>query len=239
MQHARQIVKEVYAAKTDMDKADCLIRSYLPCIRSETSKFLLRFCTEQDDEFSIAMIAFHEAIISFSKEKGAFLSYAAMVIRSRLIDYQRKEMRHQGHISLDEEENEEEGSVKDRVVDKRSHVEESADLEAVQQEIKELSAVMEAFGISFRDVADNSPKQERTLESCAVAVRYAAENKHILEELLKTKKLPMAKLVLGSGTERKTLERHRKYILAMLLIQTNGYEILRGHLRQVLKRKEG
>ena len=29
------------------------------------------------------------------------------------------------------------------------------------------------------------------------------------------------------------------YLLAMLLIQTNGYEIIRGHLRHVLKVKGG
>ena len=81
--------------------------------------------------------------------------------------------------------------------------------------------------------------RRRTLEACASAIRYAAENKYLLDELLRTKKLPMAQLVTGSGAERKTLERHRKYILAMLLIQTNGYEIIRGHLRHVLNRKGG
>ena len=35
--------------------------------------------------------------------------------------------------------------------------------------------------------------------------------------------------------ERKTLERHRKYMVALLLIHTNGYEIIRGHLTQVMK----
>jgi RNA polymerase sigma factor len=60
----------------------------------------------------------------------------------------------------------------------------------------------------------------------------------LLEELVKTKRLPIAELVRGSGTERKTLERHRKYILAMLLIQTNGFVLLRGHLSRILRRKE-
>ena len=127
----------------------------------------------------------------------------------------------------------------DEVEDKRDRFEEAVNLEATRQEIEELSAVMAEFGVSFSDVADHSPKQERTMEACVSAICYAAENRELLDELLRTKKLPMARLVRGSKAERKTLERHRKYILAMLLIQTNGYEIIRGHLRHVLKRKGG
>ena len=43
-------------------------------------------------------------------------------------------------------------------------------------------------------------------------------------------KLPIAELAFGAGAERKTLERHRKYLVAMLLAFTNGFEIIRGHL---------
>ena len=95
---------------------------------------------------------------------------------------------------------------------------------------------MAQFGISFTDIADNSPKQERTLETCTKAIRFGGSDEGLLEELLRTKKLPMTRLAAGSGADRKTLERHRKYILAMLLIQTNGYEIIRGHLHHVLKK---
>ena len=38
MQQKYTIIKEVFAAKKDLQKADALIRSYLPFIRSETSK---------------------------------------------------------------------------------------------------------------------------------------------------------------------------------------------------------
>ena len=61
------------------------------------------------------------------------------------------------------------------------------------------------------------------------------EHPELLEELLKTKKLPIARLVSGSGVDRKTIERHRKYLVALLLIYTNGYEIIRGHLKQIMK----
>ena len=239
MKNEHQIIHVVYAAKDDMQKADELIRNYIPFIRSEASKCISRLCTEQDDEFSIAMIAFHEAILGYERSRGAFFNYAAMLIRSRIIDYQRKETRHKGAISIYTETGDDDQTVMDKLADQRDYFEESANREAAKQEIEELSAVMAQFGVSFSDVADNGPKQERTLDACASAIRYAAENKHLLDELLKTKKLPMAQLVLGSGVERKTLERHRKYILAMLLIQTNGYELIRGHLRHVMKGKGG
>ena len=237
METEHRIVKKVYAAKEDSDKADDLIRSYIPFIRSEATKFMGRLCTDQDDEYSIAMMAFYEAIMGYERRRGTFLGYAALLIKSRLIDYTRKEARHQGQISLDEEiGGEDDRALVDTLADSRDYYEESARREATRQEIEELSGVMAQFDVSFSDVADNCPKQERTLEACAKAIRYAGENKKLLDELLRTKKLPLAQLVQGSGVERKTLERHRKYILTMLLIQTNGYEIIRGHLYHVLKK---
>lgn len=235
-----QIINAVYAAKENSHKADDLIRAYIPFIRSEASKNMARLCTEQDDEFSIAMTAFYEAIMGYEKGRGAFLAYAGMLIRSRLIDYNRKESRHQGHLSLYEENNEDDDRpLLDTLTNDLDVFEEKATQNATRQEIEELSAVMQDFGVSFSDAADNCPKQDRTLDACAAAIRYAAENPKLLDELLRTKKLPLAQIVLGSGAERKTLERHRKYILVMLLIQTNGYEIIRGHLRRVLNRKVG
>lgn len=238
MQSEYLIIEQVYAAKESMQAADELIRAYLPFIRSETSKFFSRPCTEQDDEFSIAMIAFHEAIRGYEKNRGAFFAYASMMIRSRLIDYQRKESRHYGHLSLDEKKDEDGKTLMDTIASDDT-VDDFVSLEATKQEIEELASVMKEYGIGFSDVSENSPKQERTLEACKKAIQFAADNKQILDELLRTKKLPLARLVEGSGADRKTLERHRKYILAMLLIQTNGYEIIRGHLRHLLKKKGG
>lgn len=237
MEKDHQIVQAVYAAKEDNDKADGLIRKYIPFIRAESSKFMGKICTESDDEFSIAMIAFHEAILGYSRDRGAFLKYAALLIRNRLIDYKRKESKHQGMLSLDEASGDDDSrSLLEQLPDDRDVYEESRNLEATQQEIAELAAVMGRFGVSFADVADHSPRQERTRQTCLKAIGYAMENRELLDELLDTGKLPMTKLVTGSGSDRKTLERHRKYVLAMLLIQTNGYEIIRGHLRHVWKK---
>lgn len=67
MEREHQIVRQIYAAREDREKADELIRSYIPFIRSEVSRFLSRVCTEQDDEYSIGMIAFYEAVMGYEK----------------------------------------------------------------------------------------------------------------------------------------------------------------------------
>ncbi len=240
MNTEHQLVTEVYEAKNNSQKADDLIKAYIPFIISEAGKSMSRPCTEQDDEYSIAMMAFYEAVMGYEKKRGAFLSYASMLIKSRLIDYARREARHKGNISLYEETGIEGGTtLADTLADEKDYFEETATRDATRQEIEELALTMREYGICFADVADNCPKQDRTLESCGRAIRYAAENKELLSEMIKTKKLPMTELVKGSGSDRKTLERHRKYLLAMLLIQTNGFHIIRGHLRSILRKKEG
>ena len=142
-------------------------------------------------------------------------------------------------MSLDEPADGDDRTLLEQVADERDLYEQSHNLEATQQEIGELAAVLGSFGVGFADIADHSPKQERTMETCRKAVRYAMENRSVLDELLKTRKLPLSELVAGAGCDRKTLERHRKYVLAMLVIQTNGYEIIRGHLRHVWKKGDG
>ena len=236
MNNEHKIVQQVYAAKEDVQAADRLIGTYLPFIKTETAKFLKRPPIEgHDDELSIAMIAFHEAIGGYSRTRGAFLKYAAMLIRSRLIDYSRMEQRHSRVISLDAPAREENTTLGEVLVGERDPHEETASRDATRAEIEELARQMKEFGVDLSNVADNCPKQQRTLDACRKALQYARENPELLDDLLKTKRLPIGQLAAGSGVERKTLERHRKYMVALLLIYTNGYEIIRGHLKQVMK----
>ena len=231
---AHQIISQVYAAKTDSRAADELISSYMPFIKSETAKFLKRPPDQSDDELSIAMFAFYESIRTYSKIRGSFLKFAALQIKNRLIDNYRKEKRNKGQISLDSTEDDKHDLI-ETIPDERDEYKNSELREATRQEIEELTEQMKEFGVSMTDVAENSPRQHRTLEICQKAVRYARNNHEVLEVFLKTKRLPIAKLAQGADVERKSLERHRRYLVAVLLICTNGYEIMRGHIMQVLK----
>ena len=236
--NGHQIISLVYEAKKDSKAADKLISDYMPFIKSETAKFLKRSPDISDDELSIAMFAFYEAINSYSKLRGSFLKFAALHIKNRLIDYYRKEKKNKSQISLDTPDDDKTNLI-DKLQDNHNDYEENEIREATKQEIDELSSQMREFGVSMNDVADNSPRQQRTLDICRKAVVYAKNNPEILEDFLRTKRVPLAKLAVGADVERKSLERHRRYLVAVLLICTNGYEIMRGHIMQVLKGGEG
>ena len=77
------------------------------------------------------------------------------------------------------------------------------------------------------------------MQACLQALSYAKANPVLLEQLVATHKLPIGPLAAGSGVARKTLERHRKYLVAILLAYTNGFEIIRGHLGQMALREGG
>ena len=231
------LLKRVQDAKEDIDVADELIRDYMPFIRSECAKFAQKeLHYGKDDELSIGMLAFHEAIRSYSRLKGAFLKYAALLIKSRLIDFARKEKRHEGHISLDAPIDEKGHLLSETLSDNINPQEEKMRVSATKEEILELSMTLAQFGVSLKDVVDNCPLQKRSYEKCLKAIAYAKDNEDLLNDLLNTKRLPIKELSKATKVSTKTLERHRRYLIAMLVIYTNGYEIIRNHLYHMVKK---
>lgn len=234
------IVNSVYEAKGNSLKANELIKEYLPFIKSETYKAVGHIISDSSDELSIAMIAFHEAIESYNKLKGAFLKYSSVIIKRKLIDYYRKERKHLKKLSLDENIYNEDDNIAliDSIRDTKDDYEIIHMRDATKEEILELTNQLSYFGISLTDISDSSPKQNRTLKSCWEVLYYIKNNPEMMQQILISKKLPISAISLATGVSKKTLERHRKYILAIVVIHSNGYEIIRGHLKEVLYKKK-
>ena len=77
-QNRQDIGLAVAAAQRDSEAADAFVRQYMGFIRSETVKFIHTAPENgHEDELSIAMLAFYEAILGYQKTKGPFLAYAA------------------------------------------------------------------------------------------------------------------------------------------------------------------
>ncbi len=234
----RDMEHMVLAAQKDRMAADMLIEQYLPFIKSEASKLIGRYPTYDDDELSIAMFAFYEALMAYKKGRGAFLSFASVAIRRRIIDYSRKQMRHKGMLSLDMPKVDgDTRSIGEQLEDKENHIELHRTREDTNEEIAHFALQLREFDLDLSDIAENCPKQERTFAACMKVMDYAKTHGEITEQLLQNKKLPISYISKVTSVDKKTLERHRKYLVAVLLALTNGFEIIRGHL-QMLKRKE-
>lgn len=227
------ILQEIHAARQDPRAADSFIEKYLPFIRAEAAKFT--GSRQDEDAVSIAMFAFYEALMSYQSSRGVFLRLAAKAIKNRLIDAYRKEQRHKDVISYHQDEGDE-SPMLERIA-AGDPIQDLTHREAARTELAHFAAQLHAFGLSLADVAGCCPRQERTLTACLTVLEYARAHPLIFDQLLQTKKLPVTELAQHTRVERKTIERHRKYLIAILLAYTNGFEIIRGHLYQ-LNRKE-
>ncbi len=91
----------VVAIKGNNSEIDRFIEEYKPFIAActeRTAGHYVRYGV--DDELSIALSAFLEAINHYDRGRGSFLSFAQGVIRRRLIDYFRKENKFTAAMSL-------------------------------------------------------------------------------------------------------------------------------------------
>lgn len=239
MENEHRIVQEVCTAQADAEAEERLIQKYLPFIRAEAAKNVHKAVSENDDEYSIAMFAFHEAVKSYRREKGAFLSYASVLIKNRIIDFYRKERRENGHYSLDEPQfdGESDATLLDRIDQGRDEIEAYGERLAVKEEILEFCGQLSEYGLTLNDIAENCPKQERTKSACHRALYYARKEAAVMDLFLKNHRVPLKQLSQGAGVERKTLERHRNYLAALLLAFTNGFEMIRGHLSQMMSKE--
>lgn len=228
------VIQSLLRAQRDPKAADELIEQYLPFIKAEVSRFLSSSVHGDEDELSIAMFAFYEALISFSPKKGSFFALARTAIRNRLIDNARRVKVEE--VSLHEVlPGSDDMTLEETLESPDNGIEKFHSRTVAKEEIAEFSDVLKDYGLTLSDIASSTPKQDRTLLSCMNVLEYALKNTFIFDQLILTKKLPLSAILEGCRVEKKTLERHRKYIVAILLAYTNGFEIIRGHLNLMKK----
>lgn len=213
-----------------------LIRSYTPFVLRVSSEVCGRYIdAERDDEASVALLAFHEAISSYRPDRSrSFLGFAETVIRRRLVDHFRtRKARVEVPVS-DLMVEDEEGSVY-CPVETNAALErhrEREDLLERQDEIRRYQALLGQFGITFAELVRLAPKHRDAREEAKAVARRIAAFPAYAEYLRSQKALPLAQLAQDGAirVSRKTMERHRKYIIAVALILMEDFEYLRGYV---------
>ncbi len=214
-----------------------LITEYQPYIAKITSRFCRRYVDpSRDDEYSIALDAFNEAIEKFSSVSGrSFLGFAETVIRRRLIDYVRKEQKYAQHIPYSAFDIEDDESQIVNPVETRQALNEHQAIiesEARRLEIMELSAELAAFGVSFSELVDVSPKHTDSRQMLIRVALTLADSQEMMGLLREKLQLPIKQLLEQVEVSRKTLERNRKYVIAIALAASGNYPYLQDYLDQ-------
>ncbi len=235
------------AAKTDEAVLETLILDHKRFILGCAAKAAGRFLTDSDDEWSVALMAFHEAVGAYREDKGHFETFASTVIRRRVIDYLRSQQKYAPELSVSPEsfggELEEDSSGLDLEV--RSTAAKLADdsdenqpgTSAARDEIDAVQAILKDYGFSFFELTECSPKAGKTKDQCgkAIAVLMLLEHPPLMQKLRRTRSLPIKELCMASGVSKKLLERHRKYIIAAAEILDGDFPILGEYLSYIRK----
>ena len=195
------------------------IQNHKPFIIKISSNICKRYLTwGHDDELSIALVAFNEAIDSFKPNDGAsFYGFAKTVITRRLIDYFRKESKHQV-LSLTPLEADKNDLYDYDSASSFELYKEEEQKNDFAETTKNYTIVLAEYGITLEDLVEVSPKHRDSKSTLWRVAQELCEHPNLLKHLTKTKLLPLKELELLTGVKRKVLERGRKYLIATVLI---------------------
>jgi RNA polymerase sigma factor len=222
------------ARRGDKQAREDLLRQYTPLVLRVGSQVSGRYLqVGRDEEVSVGLLALNEAIDRFDNGRGAsFISFAEMVIKRRLIDYYRRQ-KGRSEIPMSELESEDdEGNMLQHVEQQEaiSRFAQEQEADDRKSEIIRYARRLTEFGIKFSELVEICPKHEDARERALEAARLVAKNPLFAEHMRTKKELPLKQLEDQVGVSRKTLERQRKYIIAVALIMLEDFYHLRNYI---------
>lgn len=198
-----------------------LLIAHTPYIKKTASFICKRAIDEHDEEYSIAYQAFHEAVENYNPESSAKLTtFAHLIIKRRIIDHIRKEQRHTQHLT-GEAANVEMADIA---------VSTFADYQLRMQRKEEISAYQLAlfpFHLTFDELTKLAPKHEDSRKTIIEVAHIIADTPQFVEHLEAKHTLPLKQIEDLVDISRKTLERHRKYLIALVILLTGDYPALK------------
>lgn len=216
---------------------DYLLKAYQPFIAKTVSEVCKRFINpKRDDEFSIGLFAFNEALFLYAKKKGSsFLSFAKLIIKRKVIDYIRYQSRRQQAISLDQFYDEELMENPAEIVAVLTKYNDERHAISLKEEILEYMNKLKQYNLCFAELEDISPKHWDARDNAVRVARILIEDEEMRNFVLAKKKLPMKRLEKSVTLSKKTLERNRKYILAVFIVLNENFTYLKEYIRDTGK----
>jgi RNA polymerase sigma factor len=216
-----------------------VINDYKPFIKKTVSSVCKRYIYESDDEFSIGLIAFNDALLKYNHDRGSsIISFAEVIIKRKVIDYIRKNGKYQD-ISMDRSLIEDDEDSSNLTVEQMVSIDEfekQKEIDKRREEIIDFKHHLSEYNLSFNDLVEQSPKHEDARINAIEIAETVVTSIDLLSYLKEKKRLPIKKLENQVNVSRKTIERNRKYIIAISLIMSGNYMYLKDYLKGRLDR---
>lgn len=216
----------------DDEERESFIEEYTPFIIKSITKVTNRYIEiENDDEFSIGLEAFNEAIDKYEFTKGSFIRYAETVIRNKTIDFHRKTRGTNKLVSIDRE------NIVENRIEVASKNSDFTERYEMKEQILKLQTLLKDFNITFKELSEESPKHIDTRLNSIYIARAIVKDDDIKEEFYRKKMLPVKKIVETIGVSKKVLKGNRKFIIATALIVDSKLDLLIDYISEVEGRK--
>lgn len=213
------------------DQRNELLRELEPDVRRIASRICKRVITRQDDEYIVAYKGMDEAIKSYSPHhKASFLSFAYKVVQRRLVDYFRQEAKYQRVVPFSGPGAREEESHHPEIVAlsfERHKKEEIAQMR--RSEIEIFKQALERHGISLTELVKKSPKHRDTRENLFQIAKVLVSDEQLLHQFYRQSK-PDKHMAKKLGLHRRTLSRHRTYLIALTVLVVEDLTLMRSYV---------
>lgn len=215
-----EITKNVsLAANGDDLTRERLILHYKPYIINTVGQVCKRYITWSDEEASIGLLAFNRAIDTYDiQSRKTFLNYVYLLIQRDLIDYFRREKKVM-HVSMEFNTEDDTSFNLYEAQNSMDSYHQTAQENELVEEILELSGVLSQFQITFEELEHFSPKHHDTKENLLEIANHFLQHSELVEEFLRKKRLPVTAFIKKTGYHLKTIERHRKYLVTLLIVK--------------------
>lgn len=194
--------------KIEIDNLQNLIENHMAFLIRTVSGVTGRYVSvENDEEFSIALSAFAEAVEKYDPERGNFLTFARLVIESRLKTFLSRESSRPRHASLEQ--------LQEEGYDISEEEENDAGL---HEEILAYRKELFKFGLTLERLADEAPKHSDTRKTAIHIADTASKDEATVETTYRKKKLPIRQVARLSNVTEKVVKRSKTFILAAMIV---------------------
>ncbi|WP_044642110.1 sigma factor [Risungbinella massiliensis] len=222
------------------EKREDLLHNLEPYVCRIASRICGRSISKQDEEYIITLHALNEAIDRFKVgQSRSFLSFAYMVASARLVDYYRQEKKHNLSLSIESQEEQPQGDYVNKELYQIA-VDEflEKDLQELRrEEIIQYQIALSKHGISLSQLPKLTPKHRDSRESLIRFALRICRFREFRQRLYGNQKIP-TDLLETVGIHRRTLQRHRQYLIALTVLFSEDLPLLQNYLVISLERKE-